>query len=196
MKKSLLSAIAVVSLLFLLWQPKLASYGASQGLILWANVVLPTLLPFMICSNAIVALGGIPLLIWPFAPVLKGLFRLSSNGCYVLISGMLCGYPLGAKTCSDFLNEDMISPKEAACLLAVCNHPSPMFLLGYVMTSIREQVPAVFLLTALYLPILPLWFLSRFCYRQLDDGIPGNPLQKDRARYFDENLMTSCEVMV
>ena len=132
MKKSIGGILSVFCLLMLLFHPSLAYAGASQGLLLWAQVVLPTLLPFMICSGAIAALGGIPILTGPFRPLLSGVLKLSPQGSFVFMSGLLCGYPMGAKTASDFLNQERISLAEARYLLAVSNHPSPMFVVGYV----------------------------------------------------------------
>lgn len=96
MKKSILPVIPVLILILLLMRPALAFDGAKSGLLLWFNVVLPTLLPFMLCSSLLVAWGGVPLITRPFAPLLK-LLGLSDKGSYALMSGLLCGYPMGAK---------------------------------------------------------------------------------------------------
>ena len=132
MKKSIGRLLPVLCLILLLARPALAFTGARDGLVLWATVVLPTLLPFMICSGVIVALDGVGLLTRPFAPFFSGLLKLSPNGCFVLMSGLLCGYPMGGKTDSEFLDSRRISPAQARYLLAIANHPSPMFVLGYV----------------------------------------------------------------
>ena len=58
-------------------------------------------------------------------------FQVSLRGIYVLLTGLFCGCPMGAKTCADFLTE-RISPGEARFLFALCNHQSPMFLTGFV----------------------------------------------------------------
>lgn len=61
MKKSILPVIPVLILILLLMRPALAFDGAKSGLLLWFNVVLPTLLPFMLCSSLLVAWAGFPL---------------------------------------------------------------------------------------------------------------------------------------
>ena len=92
MKKTIPAVLAVLCLLMLLSQPGLAYAGACRGLLLWAQVVLPTLLPFMICSGAIAALGGIPILTRPFKPILSGFLGLSQQGSFVFITGLLIRY--------------------------------------------------------------------------------------------------------
>ena len=169
MKKSIGGVLSVLCLLMLLFNPGLALEGARQGLVLWGNVVLPTLLPFMICSGVIVAMDAIHILTGPFNPILSGILSLSDQGSFCLMSGLLCGYPMGAKTTSDFLDQGRLSVQEGKYLLAISNHPSPMFVLGYVMAQIAlipsmiPPCPLWAVLAALYLPILPISMLARYC---------------------------------
>lgn len=203
MKKSIFAGAAIITLFFLLTYPTLAFQGASQGLLLWFHTVLPTLLPFMLCSNAIVMFHGIPLLTWPLRPLFHRFLHLSQDGCYVLIAGLLCGYPMGAKTCSEFLRDRRISLPEAKYLFAICNHPSPMFLLGYVGSRLSESIPVSRIILSLYLPIFPLswiagkWYEIRNPLHLSDLGQQENkfPLLLSQAT-FPDMIMSSFEVMV
>ena len=49
--------------------------------------------------------------------------------CHV---GFLSGYPLGAKTAADLLQDEKISYEEAQYVTGFCNNASPMFLLEYI----------------------------------------------------------------
>lgn len=129
MKKSVGLAILMV---FLLLYPRFAAEGARYGLLLWYTSVVPSLFPFMVLSSLIVSSGGVSLLMKPVRAFLGPWLPLSENGCYTLISGLLCGCPMGAKTCGDFVREGKLSVQEGRFLMAICNHPSPMFLLGFV----------------------------------------------------------------
>ncbi len=195
MKKSFFRLLSVAALILLLRFPSLAFEGARNGLVLWGSVVIPTLLPFMICSNVIVALNAIRILIFPVRRILHRFFCLSDAGSYTFVSGLLCGYPMGARTCSDFMDSNRISGKEGRYLLAICNHPSPMFLLGYAASGLPSSVPVWLLLVCVYLPIIPISIAARSCY-----GINGParslPVTKESSKSFDDSLMDSCEVMV
>lgn len=195
MKKSILGAAAVICLLILLLNPIISYEGAQNGLLLWSQTVLPTLLPFMICSNVIVALNAIGMLTWPFRPILNKMLKLSPAGSYILMSGLLCGYPMGAKTCSEFLDDKRITKEEAYYLLSICNHPSPMFLLGYVAGSLTGTVPTSLLLISIYLPILPLSAVSRKLYG-VKGALRGVAAGQERTLSFDRTMMGSVEVMV
>ncbi len=155
MKKSILRLFAVSTLFLLLLNPSLSLEGAKNGLLLWFNTVLPTLLPFMLCSNAIVVSGAVPVLTAPFFPVLSRL-GLSRQGSYALLSGLLCGYPMGPKTTADLLQSRSISLSEAKLLLAVSAWPSPMFLSGYLRSFLEPSVSFPLVLASVYLPLLPL----------------------------------------
>ena len=53
MKKSILPILPILTLILLLTHPALSFTGAKNGLLLWWSVVLPTLLPFMLCSTVL-----------------------------------------------------------------------------------------------------------------------------------------------
>ena len=203
MKKSLFSfsggaLLSFLVLVLLLTHPALAFSGASRGLLLWFQTVLPALLPFMVCSNLAVACGAVPLLILPFRRFLNRAFGLTDYGCYTLLSGLLCGYPLGAKTCGEFLESGRLSTSEARVLLAISNHPSPMFLLGYAAAFLKGQVPLWQMFCALYLPILPMGLLARKVYGHTAATLCGDPDpgKKSQSVSFDRILLSSFEVMV
>ncbi|MCI8836909.1 MAG: nucleoside recognition protein [Hungatella sp.] len=195
MKKSVLPALSIVVLFLMLTHPALSFEGARNGLLLWYQTVVPTLLPFMICSNVIVSLNGIRLMTAPVRPLLKSMFRLSDAGCYVLVSGLLCGYPMGAKTCGEFVRQGTISPAEGRYLLSVSNHPSPMFLLGFAASLMDPSVSVPVFLTAVYLPVLPLALLSRNVYA-VSSSSESTVHQTQPHLSFDESMTASFEIMI
>lgn len=197
MKKSILPIFPIMIMIMLLLFPGISFSGAKNGLILWFNIVLPTLLPFMLCSGLIVAWGGVGILTRPLSPLFR-LFRLSEAGGYTWICGMLCGYPMGAKTAADFVKSKRITLTEGKRLLAMSGCPSPMFLTGYVRSSLPCQIPLLPLIAAMYLPILLIAALSFFLYKEPagDSIAPAISNNGCSLRSFDEQLMDSFEIMV
>ncbi len=195
MKKSFFRLLSVAALFLLLLFHDTAFEGARSGLILWGSVVVPTLLPFMICSNVIVSLNAIHILILPVRQLLNRFFCLSDAGSYTFISGLLCGYPMGARTCSEFMDENRITQQEGKYLLAICNHPSPMFVLGYAASGLPKTVPVWILLLCIYAPVIPVALAARFRY-QVERPFRSMPVSEKSVKSFDESLMDSCEVMV
>ena len=125
-----LFTLLCLALLFLF--PSASFEGAKRGLLLWFNVVLPTLLPFLIFSNLCVKLHITQTFSTFLYPVLRHLMPISPDGCYPIAIGLLSGYPMGAKACADMVNTRKISVKEGQFLLSFCNNASPMFLLNYL----------------------------------------------------------------
>lgn len=129
-KLSLLLFLALI-LLF----PSIALAGAKNGLLLWWDALLPTLLPFMIISGLIIRLRITRILSYLFYPVIKKLLPVSKEGCYPVFIGFLAGYPVGAKTTADLVLQSSLSLKEAQLLCAFTNNASPMFVLGFIASA-------------------------------------------------------------
>ena len=109
--------------------------GARYGLRLWADTLLPTLLPFMILSNLFIQSGSIfPLMAMP-GKYSSRYLGISPAGLYAFLCGFFFGYPTGAKILADLLKTGQIEKEEASWLLVFCNHVSPAFLMTYVLTE-------------------------------------------------------------
>ena len=130
----------LLACMFLFPAPALA--GAKQGLLLWFNTVLPTLLPFIILSTLIVRLNIAYSLCRFLHPVIGRIFRVTKNACYPIVIGFLSGIPMGAKTSADLVKDKKISTDEGLFLSIMCNNASPMFVLGYIALS-ELKVPSL-----------------------------------------------------
>lgn len=128
-------ALCVLCVIVLLTFPNPCILGAQNGLLLWYSKVLPVLLPFFILSS--ILSNSIS-----FSPMLT-----------TLLLGVFCGYPMGAKCVKDYYLQGYFSKATATKLLCVCNHASPMFLIGYVCTmQLHNRLPLSTLLFAIYWP--------------------------------------------
>lgn len=103
-----------------------------QGLLLCANVILPSLFPFFVLSSLVVELGmarylghALERLMWP-------LFRVGGPGATALVLGFVGGYPVGARTAIQLYEKGLLSKPEVQRLLAFCNNSGPAFILGVV----------------------------------------------------------------
>lgn len=132
MKKILFVLLTPALLLLLFTHPDVIASGCSLGLSLWYTAVLPSLLPFMIASGLLIRTGMFRYLHPFYAPLLKRLFRISDDGCYAVLLGFLCGFPMGAKVIADLVRENLISAEEGSYLLGFCNNVSPAFFFNYV----------------------------------------------------------------
>lgn len=136
MKKKGLSLFIPVSLililLFMLICPLAALEGAKTALLVWFQTLLPSLLPFMIISSLLVSTGSAVFCTALIHPLFRHLFKTSREGTFALVTGFLCGFPMGAKILGDFLKEKKITISEGDFLLCFCNNFSPMFVLSFL----------------------------------------------------------------
>lgn len=157
MKLRLFRAFAIVFLILSLLNPKTSVAGASAGLVLWFQTIVPTLLPFIILSNILVSSGCVKYFRRLLEPFISGIFHKSGSCAYAVVVGLLCGYPMGAKAAADLVESGQISKKEGQWLISFCNLPSPMFLIGFVAVN--------HIAAAVYLPVLVLALLSGAFYK-------------------------------
>ena len=113
------TALFAAMLLF----PKAVFSGAEEGLLLWFQIIFPTLFPFLVATSLLLSSGGLSLSAGIFGGVFRRIFRVSKNGTFAVLSGFLCGYPMGAKVTADLLRAGRISQDEARYLLS-CNSTS------------------------------------------------------------------------
>ncbi len=155
MKKILYFSVILILLAFLLLDPVHGVAASKAGLMLWFHTLVPTLLPFLILSNLLIAIDGIAYLTRFLYPVLHRLFGCSRNGCFCLAAGFLCGYPIGAKLAGDLVREGRITLEEGNYLLTFCNNASPAFLAGYCLTD-SLKTPELLLPTLMLVYGVPL----------------------------------------
>lgn len=112
--------------------PSLSIASAQKGIALWADVVLPALLPFFICANFMIALD-IPLKIGGyFETLFRRIFNAPGSSAFVFIISITSGYPMGAKLIGDLHRLGEITRVEAMRMLCFCSTSGPLFLLGTV----------------------------------------------------------------
>lgn len=162
MKKILYTVVSLVLLVFLLFFPRESLASAQEGMQLWLNILLPTLLPFMILTGVLIRTDMIGQRLTPMESIWQKIFGVSPAGAYAIVFGLLCGYPMGAKLTSDLYTSRKISRREAQYLLTFTNHASPMFISSYLIhTCMNGQVSALEVFSLL----LGSAFLTMLCMR-------------------------------
>lgn len=165
MKHKLFPFSLISIFFFMLVKPNETFSGANEGLLLWFQIVLPTLLPFIIITNLLVRTNTMFYFSKCLSPILSPLFSISPNGTFAMMTGFLCGYPMGAKVTADLVKSGKISKNEGAYLLSFCNNTSPMFIMNYVVLKNLKHKELLFpsLIILLLSPIL-CSFLFRIYY--------------------------------
>ncbi|MBQ9761401.1 MAG: hypothetical protein IJW16_08665 [Clostridia bacterium] len=119
-------------LLLILRNSSIAIEYMSRGLRLCAHTVIPSLFPFMVLSELIVSGGIGKTLLRQIGKPFCRLFRLSADGCCAVLLGMLCGFPIGARSACLSYRQGQIGKNEAERILCFSNNPSSAFLITAV----------------------------------------------------------------
>ena len=105
---------------------------ALSGFALWYGKMIPTLLPFMILSGALIRLNLSEKFASLLHPVIGRIYQCRKNVSYAIIIGFLCGFPMGAKVTADLLENHKITYQEASFLISFNNNIGPVYFCGFV----------------------------------------------------------------
>lgn len=122
----------VFLLLLLLTNTQTAMNGVRQGLSLCAETLFPSLFPFLVLSELLIARHAGELLGRFVGKPFSRLFGLSESGTAALLLGGLCGFPVGTTSAVALCERGEISEDELHRLLLFANNPSSGFLVGAV----------------------------------------------------------------
>ena len=112
--------------------PAVSVAAVSDALRLWALTVMPSLLPFFICSNFMFETGFTDRLAAAGEPAVRKLFRASGVCGFPFVMSMVSGYPVGVKILSDARLSGRISKEDAEKGITFCSTSGPLFMIGAV----------------------------------------------------------------
>lgn len=136
----LLCTLLLFALLMLYSAP--AAAAAKQALVLCAQVLIPSLLPFFVLSGLLSALGLSRALNRAAAPLMQKLFSVSGAGAAAFLLGLTGGYPLGAASVKMLYQRQELSEPEAKRLVCFCNNSGPAFIVGAAGSGVFRSAKA------------------------------------------------------
>ena len=118
--------VAVLGMVVLILDGKTALTGASQGVILCAQQVIPSLLPFFLLSGAVLR-------------DLKGGGSVLGIPTSIGVCGFLGGYPMGARSVGQAYASGALNRDQAERLLGCCCNAGPAFFFGMLPALFPEK---------------------------------------------------------
>ncbi len=132
-RSALFQGLVVLLLVILMIVFSEHGFRASQeGMKLFFDVVLPSLLPFFIVSDLLLAYGVVHFLGELFEPLMRPLFNVPGAGSFVLSMGLAAGYPMDAVITAKFRRQGLCTRAEGERMLAFSNTADPLFIFGAV----------------------------------------------------------------
>ena len=132
-----------------------------RGLIFSLTTIIPTLFPFFILSDLWTTFFYVD----PYGKIWRGfekIFRTNGYGITALISGFICGFPIGIKVLSELYREEKITKEEFEYLSGFVNNPSFAFVISGVGAGIYNNIRIGILL---YLAVILSSTITGFIFR-------------------------------
>ena len=174
--------------------PQAVFSGAEEGLLLWFQIIFPTLFPFLVVTSLLLSSGGLNLITRLFGGLFRRIFRVTQNGAFAVLAGFLCGYPMGAKVTADLLRAEKISDREARYLLSFCNNTSPVFIINFIVwkTFGDESLMLPTLLILIGSPVLMSFIFRRIYLKGRHPFPEPSAALKEKKTRFDFSVLDSC----
>lgn len=199
MKKYLYCILFIILLIVMLLFPEDASEYAKEGLLLWFRNMIPALFPFMVLQALAIRLNVLDILTKFTHPVIKCL-GFSKTADYGILTGFLCGFPMGAISVKELYQANAISRKEANYLLAFCNNIGPVFFCTIVAPMFPDTYRIPLFLCMYGIPVLYGCILGNFFYKKAQSNsiliATDNNQNNSVLPAFRESIHTSIRSMV
>lgn len=170
------TALAVIFVFSMVFQPSIVFEGAVMGLKTWFNIVFPALLPFFIASELLMNFGVVHFMGVLLEPIMRPIFNVPGAGSFVMAVGFSSGYPIGSMVTAKLRSQRFCTRVEAERLMSWTNNSSPLFMLVAVAVGMFNNPALGWVIAgAHYLSNLTLGFALRFYGRNDHEHIPGPP---------------------
>jgi len=165
--------------------------GTQNGLLLWYQTLVPSLLPFILVTNALSETNTYQVIALRF----KNKYSNRIYEIMAIILGNLCGYPLGGKIINDFVKNNCMSSLQANRILPLASQASPMFLIGYVyIHTLHDKIPLSIYLISIYLPVI-IYYIIQCLYTDKHSAYTSNPVTPKKI-YMKDTFLHAVEIMV
>ena len=129
-RKTITLWMAAALFLLLIWQAESARAGALSGALLWAQILLPSLLPYFTAAGLLERAGFSALLGRYLAAPAARLFGVSGEAAAVFLLSLTGGYPLGAAAAAELGRAGRLDKEEGEHLLSFSDNTGPAFAVG------------------------------------------------------------------
>ncbi len=155
----LMLVIAVIMIFY----PNISINAAKEALEAFVQIVLPSLFPFIVCTNIILNLGGAQLLSVIFKPFMK-IFSLPGEIGISYATSLAAGYPSGLNSLAKQFTRMKTNELLSASIL--CSNVSPMFVIGAVGSLLSNMKLPWLILLSHYLGGIITAFIASLTFKK------------------------------
>lgn len=186
--KGILKKTAVISAVVLFFfvltvYPSACAEGAFMGLKNCAEILIPSLFPYMLLSLLIMYTGADNIIGKLFSPVIRLLFDLPSVCASAVILSMTGGYPVGASCITKLYTDRKITIGQAKRMMYFCVCPGPAFMMtaiGSIM--LRNHTAGIILYASQVIPCIIIGIISGIISRiRKRDNVPEDRTEQQTS---------------
>lgn len=134
-----LNALVCALTVALAVDPKRCISSVHSALGMFAQSVLPALLPYFFFTKLLTSLGAARVLGNLFRRPVALLYNSPPIGGYVCLMSLLSGYPVGARLLGDLFKSGVIDGADARCISSFASTSGPLFVVGTVGTMMFDS---------------------------------------------------------
>lgn len=165
------SILILICTIFIIISPTTILSSTRNSLLLWSNIIVPSLFSFLVLSELLNITGINTLIGRILTHIMRPIFKLPGISSIAIVLGMTSGYPIGAKTTADLLKSKKISLEDANHLITFTNNSGPLFLSGAVGIGIYQSpIIGNLLLISHYISAILVGILFRFIKKNTDNS--------------------------
>ncbi len=189
--------LCCVGLLMLFTSSSRIADGIRDGLMLCAQVVIPSLFPFMVMSEFATRSGAADLLLKPLAKLLAPLLRLPRQACSSVLLSFFSGYPTGASLVARLLESKVVDAVTAARMMTYCVNAGPAMILFAVSGCMLGSARVGWVLLASHLAASLLIGIVTARFAALPQGAATKTVQNENgADAFVNGTAAACRQML
>ena len=162
LKDFALPLVIIVFMGLMLAFPEHYIKATGRGLTLFASNVLPAMFPFLFLNTMLSNTKAITFINKAFEKPVNKVFGVVKEGAFVLISALICGYPVGAVTTARLYENGDISRDDAKSFLPFTSLAGPVFILSTVSSVFEDKNVGLVVLISHYVGTFINGLLWRF----------------------------------
>lgn len=181
----------------LLVYPSYTTAGIKKGLLLLGENIIPSLFPFMVLSTYVSQSTATEFLARLIDKPSRKIWNVNGNGLIAVFLGLIGGYPVGAKTVSEFYTDGKLSQQEASKLMNWCVNPGPAFVITAVGTfMLKNTVSGIILYASNLLSCLYISIFTRFFNSIEIQKTPCNKSKENSSNLLIKSVAVGSEGML
>ncbi|MFT9494563.1 sporulation integral membrane protein YlbJ [Anaerosolibacter sp.] len=168
----LLILFTIFFVICLIAYPKEAVQAAKNGVDMWFNIVLPSLLPFFIGAELLIRLGVVRFIGAILQPLIRSVFNVPGEGSFVFAMSLTSGYPVGVKLVSKLRKDGVFTREEGQRVMSFSSTSGPLFMIGAVAIGMFQNMHlGTIIAFSHYLGAIATGIIFRFYKRKPTDKV-------------------------